>query len=472
MHKFTLSLLALFCVTMSLHADDLGEIAKKYWFHWRGDKMVTKASIKGKITDAQRKRYEFIMKCIKEFAPHWLDEMASVDKAMGWAPGTFADKCIFGVDYKVTPVPAPHECTSWIIMPDLTGGKNLILHKNRDSSSKYLTAQIRRVKGKYCWLGHGNYGAIGTNCGINNKGLAVAMNSGDRGNENSVQGLDTTLLARILLEECADAPSAVKLLEKMIMAGAYQHGQSGSIWFIADVKNAYVIEHNAKHFHAKKVERGIALRGNAWQYPEMFAYTTQPPKDLVGNVRREFAVRKALIHETYQKGKAITPADVAHAARIKEFPEDKDCYPLCGPMTNTAATFVIDQEFPEDLSYVSFAFGPPRCTFFIPVPATIDELPDELCNGTTGNEIFKRFKKRHWKKNWKEESELQAVEAKLNANFAKALDSARAVLKANKADAKKEAAAILKKAFQENWQTAAEAAKVDSRNWFDKLFDL
>ena len=298
------------------------------------------------------------------------------------------------------------------------------------------------------------------------------MNSGDTGNENNKQGLNTVYLARILLEECADAPSAVKLLEKMIAAGAYEHGRSGSIWFIADAKNAYVAEHNAKPFHAKKVERGIALRGNAWQYPEMFAYTTQPPKDIVGNVRREYAVRKALIHDLVQKGKVITPADVAHAARIKEFPEDTKCYPLCGPYTNSSATFVIDQEYPEDLSYVSFAFGPPRCTFFIPVPITIDELPEELTNGTTGNKIFKRFNKRHWKKDWKDESELQAVEAKLNANFAKALDSARAVLKANKADAKKEAAAILKKAFLENWKSAEEAAEVDSRNWFDKLFDL
>ncbi len=469
MYKFLTLLLAAVFVH-SLFADDLGEIAKKYWVSWHGKKMVTKASIKGKITDAQRKRYEFIMKCLKEFAPHWLDEMASVDKAMGWEPGTYADKCVFGVDYKVTP--APHECTSWIIMPDLTGGKNLILHKNRDSSAKYLTAQIRRVKGKYSWLGHGNYGAIGTNCGINSKGLAVAMNSGDRGNENSVQGLDTTMLARILLEECADAPTAVKLLEKMIMAGAYQHGKSGSIWFIADVKNAYVAEHNAKHFHAEKVDRGIALRGNAWQFPEMFAYTTQPPKDIVGNVRREYAVRQALIHEVVHKGKAITPADVAHAARIKEFPEDKYCYPLCGPMTNTAATFVIDQEFPEDLSYASFAFGPPRCTFFIPVPATIDELPDELCNGTTANEIFKRFKKRHWKEDWKDESELQAVEAKLNARHAEAMAKAREVLKSGKANAKKEAAAILAAAFKENWLEAVAAGKVDSRNWFRKLFDL
>lgn len=471
MHKFLMILTAA-CFAQTLFADDLGEIAKKYWVSWRQNKMVTKASIRGKVTPEQRKKYDVFMSSIRQFAPHWLDEMAAVDKAMNWEPGTYADICVFGVDYKKTPRPAPHECTSWIIMPDLTGGKQLILHKNRDSSSKYLVGMIRSVPGKFSWLGHGNYGSIGTNCGINNKGLAVAMNSGDRSTENNKYGLNTVHLARILLEECANADAAVKLLEKMVMAGAYEHGKSGSMWFIADAKKAYVVEHNAKHFHAEQVNRGIAVRGNAWQFPEMFAYSTQPPKDIVGNVRREYAVRQALIHNLVQKGKVITPPDVAHAARINEFPEDKKCYPLCGPATNSAATFVIDQEFPEDLSYVAFAFGPPRCTFFIPVPITIDELPEKLRNGEVGNKIFQRFNKNHWKDGWLEESELQEVEARLNAHFNKALDRARAVLKSGKPNAKKEAAAILKTAFNENWQTAVTAGEIDRRNWFEKLFDL
>ncbi|MBO7327704.1 MAG: hypothetical protein J6W00_02910 [Lentisphaeria bacterium] len=470
MQKTFLLFFVLLGFSFSLAADDLGAIAKKYWVGWQQGKMVAKKSASGKLSPADQKKYDKFMEAVRKFAPHWLEEMKSVDKAMGWKPGTYADICVFGVDYKV--VPPPHECTSWIIMPDLTGGKQLILHKNRDSSAKYLVGQIRRVPGKYSWLGHGNYGNIGTNCGINNKALVVAMNSGDRTTEKGEAGLNTVHLARILLEECATAESAVKLLEKMVMAGAYNHGRSGSMWFIADPGNAYVVEHNAKHFHAEKVNRGMAIRANAWQFPEMFAYSIQEPKDIVGNVRREYAVRKALLHDIIQKGKVITPADVAHAARIKEFPEDPECYPLCGRVTNAASTFVIDQEFPEDLSFVSFAFGPPRCTFFIPVPLTIDELPEELCNGTTGNEIFKRFQKRHWKKDWKAESELQSVEAKLNARFYKAVEDARKVLRSGRADAKKEAAAILKKAFQENWAAAAEAAKVDSRNWFDKLFDL
>jgi dipeptidase len=284
--------------------------------------------------------------------------------------------------------------------------------------------------------------------------------------------MDTVILCRIMLENCATAREAADMLVAMIKEKAYKHGKSGSIWFIADAENAFVAENNARHIAVKPVFSGMLIRANSWDFPEMIPYSHAKPNDIVGNNRREYAVRDLLFKKHQVIGKVVTPEMMAEASRIKEFPEDKDCYPLCGPMTNTAATFVIDQEFPEDLSFASFAFGPPRCTFFIPVPATIDELPEELCNGTTGNEIFKRFRKRHWKKNWKEESELQSVEAKLNAHFYKALDNARAVLKSGKADAKKEAAAILKKAFQENWKTAAEAAKIDSRNWFDKLFDL
>jgi hypothetical protein len=352
-------------------------------------------------------------------------------------------------------------------MPDLTNNKQLILHKNRDSSSRYLVGQFRAVSGKFSWIGHGDYGYIGTNCGINNKSLVVAMNSGDATMENNPSnGLGTTYIARILLEECATAQEAVFLLEKIVKDNAYSHGKSGSMWFIADAKKAFVVENNAKHIHAKEVNRGLAIRGNAWQFPEMVAYSTQKPKDIVGNVRREYAVRQELLHNVAQKSKVISPSDIARASRITQFPEDKDCYPLCGKFTNAAATFVIDQEFPEDLSYVAFAFGPPRHTFYIPVPSTLKTLPPQLLDGTFCNEIFKRKEK----DNWLKDSQIEEVESKLNSTFAIALNKARVILKSNSSNAKAEANKILTEAFLANWQYAIEAGKVDSCNFWQKIF--
>ncbi len=451
LRKWTSMVVLLLLAAVNIYADDLGNIAKKYWVSWRKNKPVIKIP-KNSTPEKMNARRTKFLSIVKKFAPHWLEEFAAVDRAMGWEAGTYADTIIFGVDYKKSP--APHECTSWIVRPDLTGNGTLMLHKNRDSKARYLVGMRRSVSGKNSWIGHGNYGNIGANCGINSKALAVVMNSGDKTMENNSNALDTVHIARIMLEECDDAASAVKLLEKIISANGYSHGDKGSIWFITDPQRSFIVEHNAKHLHFKEVTSGFAIRANAWHFPEMLTYSHLPPKKIVANARREYAVRKALIHDIAQKGKIITQADVAHAARISEIPEDKKCYPLCGKLTVAATTFVIDQEFPENLSYAVFAYGPPRHTFFIPVPITIDELPESLLNGEFCNEIFKRFQKGEWKK----ESELQAVEEKINTAFTEAIETARTLLRKTNGKAKKEAAAILKKAFTKAWKTAVDAS--------------
>ena len=396
MKKFYFALLLLFAAAICFANEDRGAYFLKYCSSWKKNKPVIKSS-KGVSQAEISKRLDHFLACVKEFAPHWLKEFESIDRAFGWKKNTYARICCFGIDYKKTP--APHECTSWIIMPDLTKGKQIILHKNRDSSSRFLAGLQRSVPGKFSWIGHGNYGSSGANCGINSKGLAVAMNSGDRTRENNVSGLNTTLIARILLEECADAPSAVKLLEKMVKKGAYVHGKSGSMWFIADSKTAYVVEHNAKYLHAQALKSGLAVRGNAWHFPEMIVHSQQKHKDLVINNRRVYTVREKLIHKAFHKRGEVQVEDCIAASRITRFPEDPKCYPLCGKLTNAASSFVIDREFPEDLSYTAFAFGPPRHTVYIPVPVTLKKYPDELLSGRFCNEIFKRFEsKKEWKK--------------------------------------------------------------------------
>ena len=446
--KFLLPLCCI-CFACSLWAaGDRGEYFLKYCSAWKKNRPVPKypAGVSAQELDRQLKHF---LACIKKFAPHWLAEFESIDRAFNWEKNSYAKILCFGIDYKKTP--SPHECTSWIIMPDLTGGKQMILHKNRDSSARYLSGCMRSVPGKYSWIGHGNYGNTGVNNGINSRGLAVAMNSGDRTRENNTAGLNTVLIARILLEECADAESAVKLLEEMLRSGAYQHGKSGSMWFFADGKNAFIVEHNAKYMHTGQVKSGLAVRANAWKFPEMIVHSLQSPANVSGNNRRVYAVRKRLIHDAFHKKGIVTPSDSIAASRINKIPESPKTYPLCGKLTVSAATFVIDREFPGDLSYAWFAFGPPRHTVYIPCPVTLKKFPDKLLSGSFPNEAFKRFQK---KTPWKDEKELQAFEAKLSSCHQKALDQARVLLKSGAKDAPERAAALLEKAFLQNWQAA------------------
>ncbi|MBQ9772644.1 MAG: hypothetical protein IJW23_12550 [Lentisphaeria bacterium] len=448
----------------ALSADDLGEIAKKYWTGWKKNKPELRVR---NLTPAQmQERRVDYLKTVKKYAPHWLKEFEAVDRAMGWKPGTYLDISLFGINYWTTT--SPHECTSWTVLPDMTDGKNLILHKNRDTNAHYITGIRRNVPGKFSWIGMGSYGNIGVNAGVNEKGLAVVMNSADESKDRSSSGFGTTQLARLMLEECPSAEKAVKYLAKMIDEGAYRRGAAGSIWFIADSREVYVFECSAKHYFYKKITAGVGIRSNVWHLPEMAKYSTREISELIKHTRREFEIRRGLLHNVAHKGKKITPLDIARTSRIHVPDSPKKFYPLCGFQTVSGSTFVLDREFPEDLSFCWFAFGPPKHIFYIPFPITLDALQDSICDGTFNDRAFKRFKKG----NWKDETELEAVEAQIYASYMEAMEKARAILKAGGKDAKARAAAILKEAFWKNWNFVLKAEQIDSRNWFEKLFDL
>lgn len=418
---------------------------------WKNSAPAANVPGKNKPEDVKRKRKAHI-DALKKFAPYILNEYAAIDRAFNLKSGTYQDIAVFGI--RKQPGTAPHECTSWVVMPDLTGGKSLIVHKNRDSSSKKLIAQQRAVKGKHAWIGMGNFGSLGTNMGINDKALVVAMNSGDRTGSNNDAGIGTTVMARIMLENCSTAAEAVKMLDRMIAEKVYTHGQSGSIWFIADKDNAFIAEHNAEHIAVKSVHSGFAIRANSWDFPEMIPYSHAKPNDIVGNNRREYAVRDLLFKKHQVIGKVVTPEMMAEASRIKEIQEDKKCYPLCGKLTNSAATFVIDQEFPEELSYAVMAFGCPAYTLYLPIPLTINEFPTELLDGRNPNAAMARWDK---KTPLMDDAKTVEFEGKLNARHRKALSAARKVLRTTRN--RQQAAQLLNKAFKENCKVFLETTK-------------
>lgn len=418
---------------------------------WKKSAPIPNTPGADKIDEVLRKRQAHT-DALKKFAPYILNEYDAVEREFNMKSGAYLDIAVFGVKKEKTD--APHECTSWVVMPDLTGGKSLIVHKNRDSKARKLIAQHRAVKGKHSWIGMGNFGNLCTNMGMNDKALVVIMNSGDRTNENSDAGIGTTVMARIMLENCATAAEAVKMLEQMIAAKVYTHGQSGSIWFIADKDNAFIAENNAEHIAVKSVHSGFAIRANSWDFPEMIPFSTAKPNDVVGNNRREYAVRNLLFNKHQAVTKGVLPEMMAEASRIKEIPEDKKCYPLCGKLTNSAATFVIDQEFPEVLSYAVMAFGNPAYTLYLPIPLLVDVLPDELLDGRNPNAAMARWNK---KTPLMSDDKVVAFEAKLNTRHRKALAAARKIMR--KTGDRKQAAKLLNEAFNANCKVFLEATK-------------
>ena len=429
--------------------DYAGEQAASEWSQWKGKEINFKVAAKSTPEKNEAKVRRFLQ-CVEQFAPYILKEFQAMDKSMNWKPGTAAKLSSLGVDYKTTP--PPHECTSWLVMPELTSKGEIILHKNRDSSSRYLTCIRVSVPNQYSWIGNGNFGSFGTTSGINERALAVVMNSGPRSQGVSPEGMGTIIIARILLEQCANAREAVELLEKIVKAGAYSHGPSGSTWFFADRKQAFLVEHDNICFKAIEVKSGLAVRANAWHLPETIVYSKNNPSQIVGNSRREYAVRNALVNGILAKKKKITLTDVLKTSRINKFPEAPKCYALCDKETTAATSFVIDPEFPEELSYMVSTFGPPRHGFYIPVPMTLKKVPHILSSGSWSNALFLR---KEAKKD-PDMKKLESVEAQMLKNHLAAVTEARKILEKGGFSAKEKAALLLEKSFEANMKLAQE----------------
>ena len=424
-----------------------GVQAKANWKVWEKKELHFKTGKNTKPADTEKK-VAYFLNCVKTFAPYILEEFKAIDRSMGWKAGSAAKLCVLGADLKKTP--PPHECTSWLVMPEVSASGQILLHKNRDTSSRYLTAHRMRVPGKYSWIGNSNFGSFGTTSGINEKALAVVMNSGPRSTGESPMGMGTPTIARILLEQCKTAADAVRLLEKIVKAKAYSHGKSGSIWFFADPERAFLVEHDGLFFKAVEVKSGLAIRANAWHFPEMIVHSKNNPAQITGNSRREYAVRDLLVNKVLGKQKKITLPDMFAASRINKIPEAPKCYALCDKATNVGSTFVIDREFPESLSYFVSTFGPPRHGLYIPVPVTLEDLPLCIRSGSWSEKLFQRRKG----KKELDMKKVEAIESAMMKNHLAALDTARKILQAGGFSAKKKAEAIMEKSFKVNMALA------------------
>ena len=343
----------------------------------------------------------------------------------------------------------PHECTSWIVMPNLTRGKYMIVHKNRDTKSKKIQLYKARPEGKNAWISLSDRGGGNAFAGLNAKGLAIAMNSGDKTDfySRNKEGSFTPEICKYALENCSTAEQAVAFIRDHVKRGDYRHAKSGSIWSIADSQKAFIVEHDAKHFAAHEVRENFAIRANAWHYPEMLIYSQKDQKALIGNHRREFAVRSLLFADGTKYGEPVTQEKIAAASRINAYPDEPQCYPLCGSRTNSGSTLMIDCEFPEALSTLVAACGPPRHTAYLPIPFLLDEFPQELAEGTFCDAVFSRAEE---KRELLPPEKLTEFERILRKRHEEAVEKGRKVLKAGGSIA--EVKKLLAEAFRQNWE--------------------
>ena len=149
---------------------DVAQYVKKYWtrYHNRNIEVADGDKRWPMTPEIKAERLAHFKAMMLKFAPHIVEETYVIDEAFGWKKGTYLGVLRFWARDVKPPkdVPKPeHECTTWVTMDNLTGGKSILIHKNRDSRGRPLTIQRRAVPGKHAWIGNGSVTAFNPTSG-------------------------------------------------------------------------------------------------------------------------------------------------------------------------------------------------------------------------------------------------------------------------------------------------------------------
>lgn len=342
-----------------------------------------------------------------------------------------------------------HECTSWIIFSDLTKNNTNILHKNRDATPKNVRVMQSEKDSPRRWIGLGNDNSL---CmGINTSGLAAVMNSGEICSDPpEAPGKKTTpALLRAILDSCDTAAQSVKKLQEFQRKGDYSHGQKGSIFFFADVKEGYICEITAKFCSVQRYDKSYTFRANIWHNPGMAEFSRNGVKRFLDSCGRESVVLDTLNSALDQNGK-LTLTDVLRLSRqdkqLEGSPLERS---VCFNNTNSAASLVIHREFPQTLSSLWVLIGHPRHTIYMPIPICAEKLLPSMLTPAWAAASWNRFNELGL--HAEIPAEWTALETQAIAEYEKAVAQAEKLLRGGK---KAQAIKLLNQTAAAIWEKA------------------
>ena len=331
-----------------------------------------------------------------------------------------------------------HADTSWIILPKNATAGLMQLHINRDGTKsakpdpKLIFDARKQFGGKYRFLRICN----GAYCiaGINERGLGVIFTGGDPTSDKNPPRTNSVFSPHnatvIMLRSYATAEQAVKRLhaefkKKQIFGSA--------IYLIADPRNAFVVECSPNHFASWKLPHAFCVYTHCWKLPGMDDGSIGSADRAQWNYQREWTAREFL-RQAMEKNRGMIPIAESLAVSRLAAKETGKKTVLNGPSndnTFVAYTLELDPEFPDYLSCVYIAFGPPRHTVYLPVPfIAADALPRNLLSRDMLEAAIKR--RQGEAADATVDPELVALQNKLLAEYAKARSRARQMLRSDK----------------------------------------
>ena len=406
----------------------------KYEKHYldRLDKLAT--------PEKRAARAEAFLKLMDDVAVSNREENASVEKALGWRRGDFT--------YHNLRFYAKVGCTSWMVLPDASATGAVMLQKNRDYTGQNLLSirLFRAMPGRYKVVTVGDLWSTGAGAVMNEKGLMIVQNDGPGWESRlSRYGIGCIYMLRLLAEQCADVAEAEAMFKKLHTRGIVG---GSSIYLIADLNRGVVIEATGRHLAVAPVDFGFEARANNFLLPGMSGLNQalRPRDDFLNGENRRFTATTFLASRLREKG-MLSPRDLMDCSRLRD-PETakRKLRQVCMKHTIMSTLFVPDRAYPEMLSTVFIAIGPPRHTVYLPIPMGVTEFPEELADGDMGLLAFAIREKYGLDHPYLDRFEV--LENELMAEHFSAIEAARKLLRAHR---RTEAAELLTKNFRKQF---------------------
>ena len=343
-------------------------------------------------------------------------------------------------------------CTSWAIHRSCTKSQRMIIQKCRDSFPGRLDADIRIAPTGWRWMRIGSNQHY-PNFGMNEKGVAITMNDGDQTDiKHPGKGraaMSAAITIRMVVTNCETAAQAVEMI-KHVGRNGLKLGSNAS-YLIADPNRAFLVDLANGYAEAKEITGGTIVISNTWHLPGGEEISTKSVKFGRGDRAREANTRMAL-QNSRDNGKYTVRGcmDVSRLACGKTF---KEKYPYRvgkgGGNSLGSSCFELDAEFPAYLSYAWLALGPQQHTLYLPIPMSLNQMPEKLRDGSWAMLAYDLREKVGTNPGYL--AEFSKLEDKFIAEVEAARQKARGLLKAGRND---EAAKLLNDTFERQFAEA------------------
>jgi len=384
---------------------------------------------------------EAYFRMLDELAESNRVEDAAIEKALNWLPGDFTyhnDKF-----YRRT------GCTSWMVTPSASSTGVSMLQKTRDYTGQNLLSirLYRSAPARYKIITVGDLWSSGAGAVMNEKGLMIVQNDGPAAWEKCTRKVNTgcVFMLRYLAEQCADTAEAEAKLRKLYAAGVIR---GSDLYLLADLNRGVVIETTSRSVASASVDFGFEVRANTFLLPGMASTANAARKQdvFLNGENRRFSAGEFLGGRLREKG-LLSPLDLIACSRLRDPEMEKNKWrQVCMKNTIASTLMVPDRSYPDMLSAVFIAIGPPRHTIYLPVPIGVTEFPEELANGDMGLLAFQLREK--YGLDHPHLPRFNAVEKELTEEFFAVRDQARILLRQ---DRRQEAAELLTGVFKKQF---------------------